>query len=109
MVEGLLLKKEDLNVEGMETEHCRNRVKAALSQLQGIAVINVESGRVSVGYYPQLISADLIKREIEKLGYAIKRREKARGAFMRFLDRLAESNQKTFGSEPPDCCKLNKK
>ncbi len=105
-----MLKKEDLNVEGMETEHCRSRVKAALSQLPGIATINMERGRASVEYYPELISADLIKREIEKLGYdAIKRREKARGAFRRFLDRLAESNQKTFGSEPPDCCKLNKK
>ncbi|MEW5817991.1 MAG: LDCC motif putative metal-binding protein, partial [Spirochaetota bacterium] len=27
----------------------------------------------------------------------------------RFINNLIESNRKTFGSEPPDCCKLNNK
>ena len=31
-----------------------------------------------------------------------------RNSFDRWLKRLAEANQRQFGSEPPDCCKINR-
>lgn len=34
--------------------------------------------------------------------------KKLKESVQNYLDRMAKSNQKLFGSEPPDCCKLNR-
>lgn len=35
--------------------------------------------------------------------------QKIKGAFSRYLERLAKENHETFGAGRPDCCALNRK
>ena len=85
------------------------KVAAKLSSIEGIEQFRLVDGIADVSFYPQLISLRTIKAEMGIAGIKLAEPGKARGFFGRFVDRLAESNKKNFGSSKLDCCNLNNK
>ena len=68
------------------------------------------SGRAQlVSYLAELVSQGLIEAELRRVGFTVKPLTRKRKGFGRFLERMAESNQKTFGGQPLDCCSLQEK
>ncbi len=65
--------KKTVKVEGMSCEHCANRVKKALRQLDMVqdVVVNLEKGEVII-MSEQELDNNLIKEQIEDLGYIVK-------------------------------------
>jgi hypothetical protein len=55
-----------------------------------------------------LISLQTIKAEIDKAGMAPDPK-RPKGFFARYLDRMIDSNKKSFGDGRLDCCDLNRK
>lgn len=100
---------EVLRVKDPLQPAARKRVHESLAGIQGVEDSTVETDRITVSYYPHVISSGLIQREIEELGCVIDESAQRRGPIRRFIDKLAEHNAKTFGSSPPDCCSLNRK
>ena len=100
----LVLESIDLKINGMSCGACITRIESALTELTGVKKVKVTHGKASITYVPDIISATHFKKTIEEMGYHIPNKKKKR-----FLDRLIESNKKTFGSERPDCCTLNSK
>jgi copper chaperone CopZ len=108
MIDGLTVKDEELVVPAMGSADAINRVKKALSDIDGVERLDAEPGLVSVSYYPDVLSLEIIKKQIENLGYSVGKRER-KGRFQRLVDRMIESNQKSFGSQRLDCCDINSK
>lgn len=94
----------DLTIDGMSCGACIARIESALMELTGIEQVDVSLGKASIIYIPGVISTSTFKKTIEENGYRIPQKKGKR-----FLDRLIDSNKKTFGSERPDCCTLNQK
>ncbi len=107
MTEGL--RSERFAVLGLEDEERRRQVRNALGALPGVEDLQTDAEAVTVRYDDRLISSTLIQREMERLGLAAPAKAKRRGALARFIDRLAASNEQTFGSSRPDCCSLNRR
>ena len=61
-----------LIVEGMTCNHCSGTVKRTLEELEGINEVEVELQTGEVLIKGKKIIKDIIKNEIEKLGYRVK-------------------------------------
>ncbi len=109
MVEEMETRTEEIRLKGIEAAESREQVRESLLRLAGIESLAVGPNRLTVCYYPQLISPEILRREIEKLGIAIDRGEKKPGRFQRFLDDMAANNARFFQGEKPDCCTLNRR
>ncbi len=83
-------------------------LESILLNLQGVESLRFEKDRIHISFYPQLISLQAIKAEIEKIGMAPESK-RSKGFFARYLDRMIESNRKSFGNGRLDCCDLNRK
>ena len=94
----------DLAIDGMSCGACITRIESALSELRGVEQVEVSLGKASITYIPGVISTTAFKKTIEEIGFRIPPKKGRR-----FLDRLTDSNKKTFGSGRPDCCTLNRK
>jgi copper chaperone CopZ len=99
----------EIQVEGMHSEGCVIRVRAALAQEVGIEHAVVTQGRVLLDYYPEVVTLDSVRASIEALGYAVPKHTEARNPFRRFLERMSAENEKTFGHERLDCCTMRMK
>ena len=86
-----------------------DRLASELQSLTGVEEASVQGSLLTVHYVAELTSGEAIKREIGRLGYDVAVPEKRRGMFNRFLDRMIESNRKSFGNETLDCCTINSK
>jgi copper ion binding protein len=62
------------SVGGMSCQHCVDRIKNAVSELNGVNEVEVDLGKkkVRVEYNPELVSSDIIKGVIEDQGYEVK-------------------------------------
>lgn len=107
VIEGLSLRSAEFPVAERLSAEQRRRVIAALSAMDGVERAELRPGSVAVEYYPDFLSRQSIETELVRLGLPPRRNGKKRNPFRRFVDRLAQSNAETFGSEPLDCCKLN--
>ena len=62
-----------LNVEGMSCSHCENRVKNAVSSLNGVNSVNVDltNKKVSIELDASIVTEKQIKDAIEEQGYQV--------------------------------------
>ena len=99
----------EVTIAGMSCEGCVQRVRTALAGVSGIEQADVQIGRACLEFYPYVITAEALRGMIAALGYTIPGPPKRRSLFGRFLDRMTEANEKTFGSERLDCCTMKKR
>jgi copper chaperone len=99
----------DLAIEGMHCEACIRRIQAALADVPGMERVDVEIGRARIVYLPDAVSLPALRARIEALGYTLPSPASGRNPFRRFLDRMTETNEKSFGGERLDCCTLNRR
>ena len=109
MIEGLLLEIAEFHLGNQISSQQKEKLSKALSAIEGVESTGIRDSSVSVQYYPDILSKETIRRELVRLGVSLEKNGKSRNLFKRFVNRLAESNARTFGSEPLDCCKLNTK
>jgi hypothetical protein len=108
-MEDLEIRREELALKGVEAAASRERIRESLGGLTGVEELAVGPNRLSISYYPQIVSFESIQHEIENLGYAVDRGQKKPGRFQRFLEDMAANNARFFGGEKPDCCTLNRR
>ena len=101
--------RERIAIRTLRVELKSQEVEERLRGIEGIEQFRLVDGIADVSFYPQLISLRTIKAEMGIAGIKLAEPGKARGFFGRFVDRLAESNKKNFGSSKLDCCNLNNK
>ena len=109
MIEGLLLEIAEFHLGNQISSQQKEKLSKALSAIEGVESTGIRDSSVSVQYYPDILSKETIRRELVRLGVSLEKNGKSRNPFKRFVNRLAESNTKTFGFEPLVCCKLNTK
>jgi hypothetical protein len=109
MIEGLMTQDAILHVNHEVTSEDAGRIRFTFSQIEGIDTFQSEGETVTVVFYPEIISLTKICESLRNLGYELIQENKQRNPFKRLLGSLAESNQKTFGSERLDCCTINRK
>ncbi len=107
MIEGLSVEMAEYTLSDQVSSKQKETLLKAFSAIEGIESTEVGDNLVSIQYYPGILSKETIRRELIRLGVRLEKNRKPRNPFKRFVDRLAESNTKTFGSETLDCCKLN--
>ena len=107
MTEDVLITKERFPIEPLDEEAGEN-IRMAFSKIEGIENLTVGNSVLEVSFFPQIVSPQLIKSIITEAGLTLIETRKSKGIFGRFVDRLAESNKKNFGSQKLDCCDLNK-
>lgn len=99
----------DVTIEGMSSEACVRRVRRAFAGVAGLERADVQIGKARLEFYPQIVTAETLRGMIAAQGYTIPGPPKRRNLFRRFLDRMIETNEKTFGSERLDCCTMKKR
>lgn len=63
--------KKTFHVDGMECEHCKNRVTEVVNDIPGVAgAVDLKKGVVVVSY-AQNVDDALIKERIERAGYTV--------------------------------------
>jgi copper chaperone CopZ len=102
------LQSLDLPVTGMRCEACVRRVRQALAGLPGVVQENIEVqvGRVRLGYYAEALSAETIRARIESLGFGIPSPQRSRNPIRRLLERMGDANERALAGKRLDCCKL---
>jgi copper chaperone CopZ len=109
MIEGLVLGIVEYYLGDQVSSQQIKTISRALSAIDGVESAEIHSSSISVQYYPDILSKESIRRELVRLGVSLEQNGKQANPFTRFINRLAQSNSKAFGSEPLDCCKLNSK
>jgi sulfite exporter TauE/SafE/copper chaperone CopZ len=71
------IKKIVIKVDGMSCASCELRINNALNKLSGVkkAIVSYKNSRVEIEYDSSLIHLDMITKEIEKIGYKVKKEE----------------------------------
>jgi len=97
--------KLNFKILGMHCENCKTTLTKTLEKLKGINFVSIdlESCKCHIEFDPNIIKEESIENEITKLGYHIEK-----GRFQKWLDRMAKSNEKQFGSKHLECCNINK-
>lgn len=108
-MDDLETRTEEFRLKGIEAATSREQVRASLARLAGVEGLAVGPNRLTVCYYPQVISAESLRQEIGKLGFTIESDGRRPGRFQRFLDDMAANNARFFAGEKPDCCTLNRR
>jgi hypothetical protein len=109
MIEGLSLEIAEYRLANQISSEQIEILSEAFAAIDGVENAKIGDDSVSIHYYPDILSRESMRRELVRLGVSLEKNEKPRNPFKRFVNRLAESNTKAFGSEPLDCCKLNSK
>ena len=109
MIEGLLSQIAEYHLDDQISDQQKETLSKTLSAIDGVESTEIGKSSVSVQYYSDIISKETIRRELVRSGVSLEKSGKPRSPLKKFVNRLAESNRKTFGSEPLDCCKLNNK
>ena len=111
MNEDLLVKEVTLVIEGMSDDESRKNIGTALGGMQGITKAEIGDGTVRLTYTQHVLTLTEIKKGIETAGFTVKpggSENRSRNPFRRYIERLAESNKKNFGTGSLDCCNLRK-
>jgi hypothetical protein len=106
MIEGLSLENVEYYFVDPISSDDQEKISKTLSAIEST---KIHDGSASIQYYPDILSKEMIRGELNRLGVSLGQNNKTSNPFKRFVNRLAESNTKTFGSEPLDCCNLNNK
>ncbi len=82
----------------------------AASGIEGVQESHLAKGELVVSYVAEAVSLRIVEAELQNRGFELRPvPAKRKGFFARFLERTAESNYRSFGSEPLDCCTLHQK
>ena len=85
-------------------------VRQLFEDMEGIVGVRVVENSVQIEYYPQLLGPRDFLEKLSASGYHTEEnRQTGKGPLNRWLKKMADSNQKTFGDAPLDCCTLNSK
>lgn len=102
------MKRELFTVESNSPLEQKTQIVGTLRKLDGVGEVEVLPNGIQVSYFPQVVSAGIIRSELTRLGLR-RKTPKKRGWLTSALDRMAASNEKEFGNKPPDCCSTDKK
>lgn len=81
----------------------------ALAGARGIENATLSGNELVVVFHPFIVSEEVVRRRIQEAGFRLQEeRGRKRGAWRRFVDRLASENKRSLGGKPLDCCDLNK-
>ena len=68
---GPIIRTKVIKIDGMHCENCTNRVKRTINRIDGVsAKLNLRK-KEAVVQYEKDVEDDLLKREIEALGYTV--------------------------------------
>ncbi|MCT2536098.1 copper chaperone CopZ [Aquibacillus koreensis] len=67
------MKNITLEVKGMTCGHCKSAVNGALEELAGVerVEVNLETGKVEVGYDESKVDENKLKEAVEEQGYDV--------------------------------------
>jgi len=85
----------------------RRELEDELNRIGGIEEISFLPEGIRISYIPQLVSPSIISAELVRLGL-VQQTPKRKGLFGCAIDKMAARNEKNFGSQPLDCCSLNR-
>ena len=109
MNEELQFEEIVISFEGDTEEKNLNEIKVQLENSEGIGeVIFFANNVLKLNYSPYVLSEQMIIDLLAEYGIRPKQEEKIRSPFKRLIHKLAKANEKNFGSEPLECCKLNR-
>lgn len=108
MIEGLPLETATYPLAGRISSERTESISSAISAMDGVESATIHAGSVSIEYYPVILSRKSMRKELIRLGVELEKNGKTNNPLKRFINRLAESNKKIYGSETLDCCKLNR-
>lgn len=111
-MEGLPNRNAELTLYGCDSPESASGLLEAVHTIEGVEEVSLKDGVLHVEYCPQFVLLPYIEEKILEAGFtrsAAAEKRQRKSFFSRFLDRLIESNEKTFGSERLDCCTLNEK
>ena len=109
MIEGLSLETATYPLSGQISSERTESISKAISAMDGVESTAIHEGSVFIQYYPAVLSKESMRKELARLGIRLEKSSKTNNPFKRFINRLAESNKRIYGSETLDCCKLNRK
>lgn len=104
-------------IEGMVCSKCSDKIEEKLHSLDGMEEVKVLLEEKTAYVYGK-VDEQIIKSAIESEGYevisieevqGIEELKKKKGFFSRFLEKIADVNEKSFGSGKLDCCDSEKK
>jgi copper chaperone CopZ len=126
-------KRKVLHVDGMTRTGCEHRIEKAVNELKGIKEVKAVyySAKVYLTFDEDVIEIYEIINVIERTGYRVSSgtvaSDKSKSNFAllpankevgimkslkkildNFLKKIADQNQKQFGNEKLDCCKLDR-
>lgn len=82
------------------------QIQELFQNQDGVISINLKPYGISVEFYGQLISETFIREMLQRIEFPFAPHHRS-GRIKRFLERLAETNRKTYGNQHLDCCGLN--
>jgi len=109
MIEGMSSVTDQYSLADPVSAQESEALVTALEVVDGVETVTVVRKTVSVDHYREILSREAIRRELLRLGVRLGNNARPGNPFKRFVNRLADSNSKTFGDQPLDCCTLNKK
>jgi hypothetical protein len=87
-----------------------SKIQLKLDEVEGIDSFEISSEFICIEYLPFKLSKESIQETLKSMGYPVKiEKKKKKGLFARFIDKLAKSNNETFGNQKLDCCDLKTK
>jgi hypothetical protein len=107
MIDGLMTAIIELTLADSDTPSTRKRVQEGLLEVEAICSVTQEKGVLRIKYLPEVISASIIRQQVEQLGLSLAKERKSHNPLKRFIGRMIKANEEAFGTEALDCCKLN--
>ncbi len=84
-----------------------NAIAEYADSLSGIEEMVFLPDKIVVSYYSHLITGDYIRETLVEAGYPMAETDRRKKSpVQRFLERIAESNQKARHDAGPACCRL---
>jgi hypothetical protein len=108
MIEGLSLATVEYHLDATAAVDQLEGALSALRELEAVESVEVANNSISVQFYPEIVSRESIRRELDMRGVPLSNIHKPANPFKRFVDRLGDSNTRNFGVQPLDCCNLNR-
>jgi copper chaperone CopZ len=98
----------ELPVAGMSCSACLQKLREALEALPGAEGVDIAMGWVRLRFYPGAVSEDAVRARVEAAGYWVAApAPRSRNPLRRFLERMADANDRALAGKRLDCCKLS--
>ena len=108
MYDELTLETMAINLTAAPNDSDLERLSNELQAVPGTHLTSVAGQELTIEFYPEVSSENLVRKAVDRAGLITQPPEK-QGFFARTRQRLAESNERTFGGASLSCCGLNDK